>query len=72
MLACWHVASVTGKIKKVVRREGKYVYEVVIQELSKSREITDIIPIFSSFSLVISGMVQEPYLETFLLVLIPT
>ena len=39
-----YAASVTGKIKKVVRREGKGGYEVVIEELSESREITDIIP----------------------------
>lgn len=39
-----YAASVAGKIKKVVRRESKGGYEVVIEESSEGREVTDIIP----------------------------
>nr|YP_011030811.1 cytochrome f [Hiya brooksiae]WQT71195.1 cytochrome f [Hiya brooksiae] len=39
-----YTASVTGKIKKVVRKEGKGGYEVTIEESFEGREATDTIP----------------------------
>nr|YP_009549545.1 cytochrome f [Histiopteris incisa]AYW16704.1 cytochrome f [Histiopteris incisa] len=39
-----YTASVTGKIKKVVRKEGKGGYEITIEESSGGRETTDTIP----------------------------
>nr|YP_008474576.1 apocytochrome f [Marsilea crenata]AGI51488.1 apocytochrome f [Marsilea crenata] len=38
-----YTASATGKIKKVVRRE-KGGYDIIIEESSEGREVTDIIP----------------------------
>nr|YP_009425384.1 cytochrome f [Athyrium sinense]ASU94063.1 cytochrome f [Athyrium sinense] len=39
-----YTASVTGKIKRVVRKEGKGGYEITIEESSESRETTDTVP----------------------------
>ena len=39
-----YAASLAGKIKKVVCREGKGGYQVVIEESSEGREVSDIIP----------------------------
>nr|YP_009691024.1 cytochrome f [Saccoloma inaequale]QEG57804.1 cytochrome f [Saccoloma inaequale] len=39
-----YTASVTGKIKRVVRREGKGGYEIIIEESSEGRQVTDVIP----------------------------
>nr|YP_009679329.1 apocytochrome f [Alsophila gigantea]YP_010375526.1 apocytochrome f [Alsophila metteniana]QDP70879.1 apocytochrome f [Alsophila gigantea]QXU59504.1 apocytochrome f [Alsophila metteniana] len=39
-----YTASVMGRIKRVVRREGKGGYEIIIEESSEGREATDIIP----------------------------
>lgn len=39
-----YTASVTGKITKIVRKEGKGGYEITIEESSGSRETIDIVP----------------------------
>nr|YP_009573212.1 cytochrome f [Mesopteris tonkinensis]QBF44690.1 cytochrome f [Mesopteris tonkinensis] len=39
-----YAASVTGKIKRVVRKEGRGGYEITIEESSEGREATDTIP----------------------------
>nr|YP_009427225.1 cytochrome f [Onoclea sensibilis]ASU95904.1 cytochrome f [Onoclea sensibilis] len=39
-----YTASVTGKIKRVVREEGRGGYEITIEESSESRETTDTVP----------------------------
>nr|YP_009695470.1 cytochrome f [Neocheiropteris palmatopedata]QEJ81702.1 cytochrome f [Neocheiropteris palmatopedata] len=39
-----YTASVTGKINRIVRKEGRGGYEVTIEESSGSRETTDTVP----------------------------
>nr|QXO90660.1 cytochrome f [Pyrrosia assimilis] len=39
-----YTASATGKINRIVRKEGKGGYEITIEELSGSRETTDTVP----------------------------
>nr|YP_009547483.1 cytochrome f [Cheilanthes micropteris]AYW15479.1 cytochrome f [Cheilanthes micropteris] len=39
-----YTASATGKIKKVVRKEGKGGYEITIEESSEGREVIDVVP----------------------------
>nr|YP_010889762.1 cytochrome f [Pyrrosia adnascens]YP_010889849.1 cytochrome f [Pyrrosia hastata]WJJ69610.1 cytochrome f [Pyrrosia adnascens]WJJ69697.1 cytochrome f [Pyrrosia hastata] len=39
-----YTASTTGKINRIVRKEGKGGYEITIEELSGSRETTDTVP----------------------------
>lgn len=39
-----YTASVTGRIKKVLRKEGKGGYEITIDETSEGREAIDIVP----------------------------
>nr|YP_003795593.1 cytochrome f [Pteridium aquilinum subsp. aquilinum]ADK47575.1 cytochrome f [Pteridium aquilinum subsp. aquilinum] len=39
-----YTASVTGKIKKISRKEGKGGYDIIIEESSEGREATDTIP----------------------------
>nr|YP_010879087.1 cytochrome f [Coniogramme japonica]WHE42738.1 cytochrome f [Coniogramme japonica] len=39
-----YIASATGKIKKVVRKEGRGGYEITIEELSEGRETIDVVP----------------------------
>uniref|UniRef100_A0AAU7YSC6 Cytochrome f n=1 Tax=Elaphoglossum sinii TaxID=3136286 RepID=A0AAU7YSC6_9MONI len=39
-----YTASVTGKIKRVVRKEGKGGYEITIEESSGNRETADTVP----------------------------
>lgn len=39
-----YTASATGKIKKVVRKEGKGGYEITIEESSEGREAIDVVP----------------------------
>nr|YP_009548765.1 cytochrome f [Cryptogramma acrostichoides]AYW15740.1 cytochrome f [Cryptogramma acrostichoides] len=39
-----YTASATGKIKRVVRKEGRGGYEITIEESSEGRETVDIVP----------------------------
>nr|QJQ37050.1 cytochrome f [Pyrrosia angustissima] len=39
-----YTASATGKINRIVRKEGRGGYEITIEELSGSRETTDTVP----------------------------
>nr|YP_010969905.1 cytochrome f [Pteris ensiformis]WNR49118.1 cytochrome f [Pteris ensiformis] len=39
-----YTASATGKIKRIVRKEGKGGYEITIEESSEAREAIDIVP----------------------------
>nr|YP_009549025.1 cytochrome f [Calciphilopteris ludens]AYW16000.1 cytochrome f [Calciphilopteris ludens] len=39
-----YTASATGRIKRVVRKEGKGGYEITIEESSEGRETTDVVP----------------------------
>ena len=39
-----YTASVTGKINRIVRKEGRGGYEITIEESSGSRETTDTVP----------------------------
>nr|YP_010466149.1 apocytochrome f precursor [Haplopteris ensiformis]UQV94598.1 apocytochrome f precursor [Haplopteris ensiformis] len=39
-----YTASLTGKIKKVIRKEGKGGYEITIEDLSQGREAIDLVP----------------------------
>nr|YP_009549112.1 cytochrome f [Haplopteris elongata]AYW16174.1 cytochrome f [Haplopteris elongata] len=39
-----YTASLTGKIKKVIRKEGKGGYEITIEDLSQGREVIDVVP----------------------------
>nr|QKV46125.1 cytochrome f [Selliguea yakushimensis] len=39
-----YTASVTGKINRIVRKEGRGGYEITIEESSSSRETTDTVP----------------------------
>nr|YP_009547982.1 cytochrome f [Pellaea truncata]AYW14528.1 cytochrome f [Pellaea truncata] len=39
-----YTASATGRIKRIVRKEGKGGYEIIIEESSEGREAIDIVP----------------------------
>ena len=39
-----YTASATGKIKRIVRKEGRGGYEITIEESSEAREAIDIVP----------------------------